>query len=224
MCWSSQVSLLSGLFDATAVVILYLRNRGRDRCYAAILVPIMCQEICQMVLWMMGAPMSTQCGPVNKLFSFSALLFSQLVPPMALLIGRTRQQYCSLLVWIGWALYLLQALVVWISVFLSNLLCVRVGPNHHQVWISDQGVFFVGGDVLYKSTILTYLLAATTGVISLELPSTEAICFIGLGVVTFFANFELYSETLEASSIWCWSAFLLGLYSLLRPLPKQKIT
>ena len=221
MCWSTKVSLLFGLFDLAVIITLLVRNVGRDRTYAIFLAPILCQEICQMILWASHAPSATICLRSNRVFSFLAVLSAQMVPFVPLLLGNHHEQRKLRIV--GYVMYVIQATILWVSVFLTNSWCVLEGPNHHQIWISDQALYRLGGAALYHATLSIYTLATVCGVLSLKLPLRETVGFHIIGLGTFLINFAIYAATLEACSVWCWSGSAFGVYMLIRPLPKASL-
>jgi uncharacterized membrane protein YecN with MAPEG domain len=204
------------MIDFAAIVALTNRNIGRDKTYAAFLAPITTQEFCQFVLWLSYRSGSIQCGNVPKIFSVLAEFSAQMVIATILYLARGHQK--RRLILIGWTLYLSQAILVWTAIAKTNSWCVKVGLNHHQIWIADSALDMIGGKILYCLTSTIYLLSGVVSMIALELPKREIHWCLVIGIVTFAINLYLFTETLETGSVWCWSAFSFGIYFWFRQL------
>lgn len=217
MCWSSRTSFIFFMIDLAAIIALRNRNIGRDKAYAAFLTPITAQEFCQLVLWLSYKSDSIQCGNVPKMFSFLTEFFAQMVPVTILCLARGNQR--RRLILLGLILYLSQAFLTWTAIAKTNSWCMKVGFNHHQIWIADAALDIIGGKTLYGFSITIYLLSGIVSLTALELPKREMIWCLVIGIVTFIINLYLFIETLETGSVWCWSAFSFGIYFWFRQLP-----
>jgi hypothetical protein len=217
MCWSSRTSFIFFMIDLAAIYALTKRNVGRDQTYAALLAPITAQELCQLVLWLTYRSDSIQCGNVPRVFSILAEVFAEMVPVTILCLAHKHQR--KRLVYLGWMLYIFQAIIIWTAIAKTNSWCIKVGLNHHQIWIADSALDIVGGKTLYSFGSTTYLLSGVASMIALELPKWEMIWCLVIGILTFVINLHLYAETLETGSVWCWSAFSFGIYFWFRRLP-----
>lgn len=217
MCWSLQASFSFALLDLSIVAALLRRRTYADGSYAAILSAIAGQEICQMVLWKLGTPASSSCSPTESFLSFMAVQFAMLVPAAGLLRspGSTSQKR-TIRFW-GWMLWLLYVAITWASVISKKKLCVELGDNHHMIWICDQAYYEVGGYFMYISSMFLYLVVGCLAIIAMELPGNETYHMLTIGIGSWVACFVLYYRTLEACSVWCWSALTVGVYAWLRP-------
>lgn len=171
--------------------------------------------------------MSESCSVPNRVFSISAFLSAELVPIiqplMQFLTGTSDNQAASSMRRrirnLSLIFYMSQWILHIIALSLSKTYCVKLGVNHHQMWVGDQSLFQLGGVAYYHLTMFLYLISGVLGVLVMDMPREEKLYFIGLGVVSFSIPFLLYPTTLEASSIWCWSALLIGVYALwLKPI------
>ena len=113
------------------------------------------------------------------------------------------------------------ALAWWLSQFItivasglySHSFCsLQVGPNHHLVWFMEVAVYAMGGYTLKSIAFFQYILSSLFSIESMDMAMGQKLSFQAIVLVSSLASFALYSATLEASSIWCWSAFILGFY------------
>ena len=108
------------------------------------------------------------------------------------------------ILWIGQAMMLLS------TVLYTHQYIVSIGPNHHQQWICETAAFRVGGPVMHAVFYWTYLASGLIGMFSFDdqtMNVNEKRSITAIGMISGIVSFLLYSKTLEACSIWCWSAF-----------------
>jgi len=236
MCWSAPVSFLFGAIDTLMISFLLWRRRGRDVTYASALGCVACQEWAQLAVWSTGsAVVSTQddeCTVGKAAIGFGMFAGSSSLP--AVLVWRSvvdsrgkqqvengreerlsRRQVKALLLWFSASLLVLVATVI------TESYCVMVGPRHHQVWICAQSIYDLGGFPLYFAVLAMYAFANAYGLLALELPRTELFWIGSISFACGVVSYGFYFYSLEACSIWCWSAFSIGVYMCLRPLGKD---
>jgi len=108
-------------------------------------------------------------------------------------------------------LWVVQFLIVFLSAVKTQQYCVREGQNHHQVWICESAPYQAGGVFLQYSFYWLYVLCSLCAVESVgQMPLAERRRLQGIGLVSAVMCFVLYGGSLEACSVWCWSAFFLG--------------
>jgi len=77
-------------------------------------------------------------------------------------------------------------------------------------------VYAVGGYPLYYATLAMYLVSAVLAMeemsLSSWLPRHEKRWIYAIGLASGVVAYGRYSWTLEACSVWCWSAFSYGIY------------
>lgn len=223
MCWSSKVSFIFVIIDLILILALTKRNVGQDRTYAIFLIPIAGQEFCQLILWLhLQSPSSDhiECTHTMKCFSTLAQIFAELVPLIMLIMAEKQNGEVKRFKFFGWFFYIIQVALILIVIIETNSWCVKVGSNHHQVWIADSALDAIGGKFLYITCGMIYFLTCIASVVSLESPTVEICWILLIGIMIFAINIFLFSQTLEFGSVWCWSAFSLGLYFWFRPLSK----
>lgn len=114
-------------------------------------------------------------------------------------------------------LWVIQAAVVLSTILYTHQYTVVIGPNHHQVWICESATDQFGGYPLHAVFYWMYLASGVLAVQSHErIDASEKYGIIAIGLISGMVLFLLYGNTLEACSIWCWSAFLLGVYLCLQ--------
>lgn len=91
--------------------------------------------------------------------------------------------------------------------------CIELGQRHHQVWICASAVYRTGGYPLYFLMLLFYLASALYSLFALpSIPTSQRQWIYAIGLTNAAVAFGMYCWTLEACSIWCWSAFTYGIY------------
>lgn len=112
--------------------------------------------------------------------------------------------------------WLAQFAIIVMCVLSSGIYCVQLGKNHHQVWICASSVYAMGGMPLYLLILVLYILAAGCALEAMPLPDRERQWIQAIALTNGAVAYGLYCWTLEACSIWCWSAFSFGIYFCLR--------
>lgn len=200
MCWNQTVSAVSFAYDAVCLAILWRRG---DMKYVAMLSGVVAQEWCQFVVWRL-LDRSERCRPLLAVASIAAMLASQAIP-----LGVADR--------VALGLWGAQLVVVFVCLFLSGQWCARVGQNHHQQWICAQSLYAVGGFPLYLASFALYAAAWVRGFRTLDLPRHEKLIFKRIAGLSAALVYAYYTVTLEACSVWCWSAAALCTYAVLRP-------
>lgn len=230
MCWSKDVSFAFGCLDLVFVaILLYKKSNSNGKSlhgvYAAFLTSIAAQEWSQYAVWKHQGNLkdATNCSHLEMLYSLGATGSAQVVP-LVLLVGAivTRSdRYLRLeedieMFWskIRWSLsmWLAQFLIIVACVVFTGMYCVTVGTHHHQVWICASAVYQAGGYPLYFLTLVQYLLSAIFAIGALPLSPLEKSWIYAIGITNGLIAYGLYCWTLEACSIWCWSAFTYGIF------------
>lgn len=242
MCWSAPVSCMFGTLDLLAILFLLNRSKGRDVTYACLLGSIAFQEWAQFLVWWSDSAVESQeeCTMHKALIGIHTFLGSNSIP--AVLIWRSvvdhRQSSASLsasaehhpppasndennntivLLRIkAFVLWITSTLLVVVAAIYTNSYCIMVGPRHHQIWICAQSIYKLGGYPLYFVSLTMYGSSIVYGLIALNLPHKERLWIGWIGFVCGVVSYGLYFYTLEACSIWCWSAFSIGVYLCLR--------
>merc|ERR1712196_488031 len=111
--------------------------------------------------------------------------------------------------------FVLQASVVLAVQGLTSTWSTTVGPNQHQIWPCARALARAGGHKLCVSICLTYVLVVAAGI--QPLVKVERNIFLTIGVLTFVPTYSALGPTLEACSVWCWSAGAYSVYFVLRP-------
>lgn len=216
MCWSAPVSLAFGVLDLLCIAVLVCRRRGDDVRYAAMLAGVAAQELAQYGLWADG--LGGACTRRKALLSFATMAGSHAIPVAMLLLAhpKCRRQAAQ-----GAGMLAAEAAIVLGSVAATGWHCVEVGPRGHQVWPCARAVHGAGGFPLYVLSLVLYAGAIVRALDAMLLPPAEAKWITRIGTGTVGAVYLVYAWTLEACSVWCWSAFSLGLYLVLRPAAPQ---
>lgn len=223
MCWSQEVSFTFACLDLVFVATLLYRGRLT---YAVFLGAISLQEWAQWAVWKTGSLEQENhdersCTPRDIALSFTASGAAQSIPVILALSAwcsrsnlkhaptedtRNRLIQQSLLWW------LVQFLIIVACVWYSGIYCVQLGRNHHQVWICASSVYETGGYPLYLLTLVQYLASAILALKALPIDNIERQWIYGIGLANGVVAYGVYCWTLEACSIWCWSAFGYGIY------------
>lgn len=219
MCWSEDVSLASWLYDTACLAVLAIRKRSNDEKYVIILWGIMSQELFQFIAWRLIDRAPGECTFALACASVGAMLSSQAIPVGMVAAGAMgandgKSSHGHRLVALGcWAAQF--ALVVYCA-FRSGTRCMLVGANGHQSWICAQSLYAVGGYALYVVSFGLYVVAVLFGFRTLDLPKHEISALKRIGGLSAGLVYARYTSTLEACSIWCWSAAALASYAVLR--------
>jgi len=239
MCWSADVSGAFGCLDLIFVgILLYQKGVSSSSkssssfhgTYAAFLSVVAAQEWAQYALWKwanLNPNNDNYCSTQDKLFSLAASGTAQSIPLVLLLCDsgqpsphdvnqrptdERRRQFRQR----AWILWCAQFVMVVVSVCYSGRYCVMQGKNHHQVWICASAVYETAGYPAYFVSLALYALSAGAALEALSLPVHEKQWIQGIGLANGAVAYGIYSWTLEACSIWCWSAFAYGLYFCLK--------
>lgn len=225
MCWSAEVSWAFASLDLVFIGVL-LCKRHRNGVYIAFLCAIAAQEWAQYFLWRRGHLLdeALSCSTATDVaLSLTASLSAQSVP-LTLIGGALYYDYgggsyaalnkerSTRIAWEAFGWWLSQFVILTACVIYSGKYCVTVGPNHHQVWICASAVYEVGRYPLYFLSLFQYIMSAGRALWALPLPTHERQWILGIALTNGFVAYGIYSWTLEACSIWCWSAFSFGIY------------
>ena len=231
MCWNAFVSFSFASFDCLVVFVLILRNVDRDRLFALLMAPIAFQEIFQFLFWWTDAISS--CTFLNRILSLCIVVTTSTIPFICIYIGhhttdkwirssaekRQPGKLERLLQHSPTYLYGVATLYV---IFLCYVLpvtqtwCTTVGPHGHQQWICGVGAYKLYGYISYVAFLAMYVAPMAIGLRQLK-PTWERDTVGLLGAFPAAIVYSFFSQTLEACSIWCWSAFIEGAFLLVRP-------
>lgn len=219
MCWSAEVSTVFSALDIAAMTILILRNKKTDRLFALAMTPIVCQEICQIILWKNIGVNFSECNTINaqiSLFIRLIIIFEPLTCTLLAIYGSEKIPRISLkfvkpmLAFV--CFYVVSYILLSVYGFkCTGQQCTYPGPNGHQIWIDyleTSGKFI---DLFYAAP---YVLIPVTSFALFFRPFWKAFALI-LCVFTFFPIRLLYP--IEYASIWCWSGSFFFLFGLLEP-------
>lgn len=222
MCWSEEVSLASWVYDVACLAILLARRRRNDLKYVVLLSGIASQELFQFITWrLIQHDANEHCTIPLAVASLGAMLSSQAIPLGVVAASEIRhaaddvepnrwQQLVALGLWST------QLAAVFFCILRSGIWCVRIGPHGHQSWICARSLYAVGGFPLYCASFGLYVASIVYGLRTLDLPKQETAALKLIGVVSAGIIYGLYTSTLEACSIWCWSAASLSTYAIFR--------
>ena len=224
MCWSAPVSCVFGTIDMLVIAYLLWRRQGRDTTYACMLGGVAFQEWAQFLVWFTHSAVKSQeeCTLPKALTGLGTFVGSSSIP--IVLIWRSvvdnawqQEQYAYNTARIkAFVLWTTSTLLVVMATVYTESFCVMVGPQHHQIWICAQSIYELGGYPLYFLSLTMYGLSTVYGLIALDLPHKERLWIGWIGLVCSIVSYGVYFYTLEACSIWCWSAFSVGVYMCLR--------
>lgn len=238
MCWSSQVSLCFASLDTCFIALLLAkaysermsRNKKRTTTlagtYAALMTCIAVQEWAQYGVWIRSSrrgeesPLSCS-GSTDVLLGILTTGAAESVPlPVIASSFLTRRQannpsqsdYRSSMRQASLVLWVMQFLIVALSAIATKKYCVELGENSHQVWTCESAPYQAGGQLLHHAFYWGYVVSSLCAAESLDMPRGERRRLQGIGLISAIVSIVLYGKTLEACSIWCWSAFVLGIY------------
>lgn len=221
MCWSEEVSLASWVYDMACLAVLLARRRRNDLKYVVILSGLASQEIFQFLAWRLIQHDTYQrCNFPLAVASLGAMLSSQAFPLGILAASEIRREddvqpnRWQQLVALG--LWSTQLAAVFVCILRSGIWCIRIGRYSHQRWICAQSLYAVGGFPLYCASFGLYVASILYGLRTLDLPKHETAALKLIGAVSAVIIYGLYTATLEACSIWCWSAASLSTYAIFR--------
>lgn len=237
MCWSAEVSLGFAVLDTFFVALLLARphmlgvansssKRQRKlkrptfcRTYAGIMAGVALQEWGQFGVWKRNRLESDDCTEAMDVFLGILTTSAAMIVPLPLIAASS---FSSGQPAIPDYHYAMHRGAVWswsvaLSVLVFCLLrtrdfCVKQGPNHHQVWLCESATYQVGGHLLQYTCLCLYMLCcicATESVGQMPVAERRQLQVFTLASVSICAF--LYGGTLEACSVWCWGAFILGL-------------
>lgn len=103
----------------------------------------------------------------------------------------------------------------------ANTWCARIGPNHHQQWVCSLAYTQIGGSDKFPWLLILYLVwygaSVQAAALTVPLPKWEFVGFVGVCTITAGTVYLRFLNTAEACSVWCWSAFTLGICFVFRP-------
>ena len=216
MCWNESVSMAFAIVDAIFCLALFHRRRQSDAIYAAFLAAIAAQEWAQYLVWRRGIH---TCTAIDICYSLLASSAAQSIPVIAqIAAARSKNKDAaqevslrrSIVFW--WIQFVITVAAVW---YTGNY-CVLLGDNHHQVWICASAVYDLGGYLLYLTTVSCYFASGFYGLDTLPVPLREKRMAQFITTANLIVSYSLYFWTLEACSVWCWSAFAFGFYFYFR--------
>eukprot|EP00747_Dinoflagellata_sp_TGD_P180702 gnl/TRDRNA2_/TRDRNA2_33612_c0_seq2.p1 gnl/TRDRNA2_/TRDRNA2_33612_c0~~gnl/TRDRNA2_/TRDRNA2_33612_c0_seq2.p1 ORF type:complete len:277 (+),score=20.16 gnl/TRDRNA2_/TRDRNA2_33612_c0_seq2:50-880(+) len=210
MCWRWEVSLISCLAEWACASFLCWRDGLRDRKYGIFMATIATMESLQMFLWL---ALDSNARSTNFWLSIILWMDAWLFIPWSMVNFVANWSLRHAL----FALYFLaQALAILALMAASGLWYTMVGPNHHQVWPCAAAMAWAGECQLCIGVCLAFITMVACAIT--PLPPIEWYAFIGIGIVTFSPSYITLGPTLEACSVWCWSAGAYGAWFCLRPL------
>mmetsp|Transcript_10303 Transcript_10303/g.19777 ORF Transcript_10303/g.19777 Transcript_10303/m.19777 type:complete len:241 (-) Transcript_10303:2359-3081(-) len=235
MCWSSQVSLNFALLDTCFAVLLAVKALDKKTAnshnpqpnvaivYADIMTCVAIQEWAQFGIWrrwdqVVGLERKSYCSiPADAFLSFLSTTAAEAVPVPFIVASfsarHNSKPYYNQMGQLALLVWTVQAMLVLLSVALTHKYCVELGPNHHQVWICESACYSLGGPSLHYISFFLYVLSCLLGTESVEnLPLNQRRCIEGISLLTGVVSVFWFGPTLEACSVWCWSAFALGVY------------
>lgn len=229
MCWSAQVSLRFACLDTFFVALLLakaLLDKSSKRrilrlTYAAMMSCVAVQEWSQYGIWKRGrlAESSYNCADApDVLLSIMTTGAAESVPlPLIVSSFWTRRtdsptaihhnamRHTAVLLWF------MQFSIVLLSTIATQKYCVELGKNSHQVWICESAPYEAGGQFLHQAFFWIYCASSLCAAESLDMPSADRRRLQMIGLFSAVVSIALYGKTLEACSVWCWSAFVLGI-------------
>lgn len=197
--------------------------------YAVLMACVALQEWAQFGIWKRleaqkeDDHVSSYCEPWDVFLSIVTMVAAEMVPLPFIISSAlsswprygTRRHANNKNRTLQWGIlsWVLQFGMLIVSVVQSQIYCVKVGAHHHQVWICESAAYHVGGRRLHFIFFWLYVLACMCAVESHcnRMPAGERRRLQVIAFLTGIVSFYLYGDTLEACSIWCWSAFCLGL-------------
>ena len=200
--------------------------------YAALMTCVAVQEWAQFAIWQ-RQHLTTTAGDacqdaMDVLLSFTTVAAAEALPLSLIVsaycnmngpahdanhtatttIALKRSWICATAAW----LWLVEVTIVLAAVYATQKYCVQLGPHSHQVWVCESAVYQVGGRRLQHWVYFSYVLAAVLAVqANHAIPKAEKRLLQVFGLMSSIVAVTLYGNTLEACSIWCWSAFVLGM-------------
>lgn len=232
MCWSTEVSLRFASLDTFFVSVLVakalfdknLERRNIRLAYSALMACVAIQEWSQYGIWTRNRLALSSCTDApDVLLSIMATGAAEALPFSLIATSfLTRQPhhvtvgYRSSIRRTAILLYVIQVMLVILSVVATKKYCVELGQNFHQVWICESATYQAGGYSLHHTVYWLYFLSAVYAAESLDMPLAERRRLQGFALLSAVVSVALYGKTLEACSIWCWSAFSLGLWLCLQ--------
>ncbi|CAB9506761.1 expressed unknown protein [Seminavis robusta] len=236
MCWSTEVSLAFTILDVLMGMFMCWRRRGEDVTYGFGLLVLAAQELFQFLLWWDGtlALATTEnpdaCSVRATVFSFGATYSAFSIVWVGLirgyiqggnpLLSRRVNIFFRAASFLGWMSLMIG--ITW-AVVHTGTWCARVGPNHHQQWICALSLNKIDGGGLENFPWLLYIAVSVYGFSCLmggatvPMPWQEFVGFIVIQAITSLSIYIRFWNTSEACSIWCWSAFTIGIVAVFRP-------
>jgi len=232
MCWSALVSLRFAWLDTFFVALLLAKglfgknSERHNKCltYSALMACVAIQEWSQFGIWKRNRLAESSCTDApDVLLSIMTTGAAEAVP-FSLIVASflTRQTNPATVAYrdsmrrTAIRFYVMQLLVVVLSVITTKKYCVELGQNLHQVWICESATYQAGGYSLHDTLYLLYFLSAVYAAESLDMPQAERRRLQGFALLSAVVTVTWYGRTLEACSIWCWSAFVIGVWLCLQ--------
>eukprot|EP00656_Telonema_subtile_P001552 TRINITY_DN10684_c0_g1_i1.p1 TRINITY_DN10684_c0_g1~~TRINITY_DN10684_c0_g1_i1.p1 ORF type:complete len:302 (+),score=36.97 TRINITY_DN10684_c0_g1_i1:33-938(+) len=213
MCWSWEVSLVFSALEWAAAAYLLARGRQRDHEYGLFIGTIATMESCQMLLWL---AIDYDHDPANKLVSVVLWADAWLAIPLSIvnIVAEPSQASWTPRQRLFGAFFTSLALVMLMCMRFSDTWTTVAGPNHHQIWPCAAALAWLGGHMTCIGLCVFYVIMIAFALKPLRDP--ELVSFLAIGVVTFTPSYVILGPTMEACSVWCWSAGSYGIYFLLR--------
>ena len=216
MCWSATVSWRFAWLDTLLVALLLWRAARKPQTtlagtYAALMTSVALQEWGQYWLWRRELSCEAAMDVALGVFTTAA---AESVP-LSLLFCSWRTvgnvPHFQRIRWVATGLWLLQFVAVAGSALVTDHYCVVEGPKGHQVWLCESATYAAGGHALHYSFYWIYVIACLLAAESVDMSRGERRRLQGIALVSAVVCLAWYGNTLEACSVWCWTAFTVGI-------------
>mmetsp|Transcript_105966 Transcript_105966/g.330479 ORF Transcript_105966/g.330479 Transcript_105966/m.330479 type:complete len:257 (+) Transcript_105966:39-809(+) len=235
MCWSWQVSLVSACLEWSAALCMHRRKAdGRDQRFAHFIAAIAVMESTQGLLWFFALDHASGHAWANRFLSFFIWLSAWVLIPLSIIrfadgdledgerqpkgLPRARRRAVSVAYFVG------QALLIVALQAVGGAWETGVGPHHHQVWICTRALTRFGEHVVGDSKAYLFCVGLCFVYVTMlafaiwpMCPRWERNAFLLIGIATFSYFYYTLAASLEACSVWCWSAGSYTLFFLARP-------
>ena len=227
MCWSAEVSLCFAILDTLFVALLLARphiatlsKQERKRIslcttYAGIMAGVALQEWGQFAIWERNR--LGNCTEAVDVFLAILTTGAAMLVPIPLLVASYDSRYMANSVYqtatrsIAIVSWIADLLIIIFSLLRTQEFCVNKGPNHHQIWLCESATYQVGGHLLQYTCIMLYTLCCLCSIESIsQMPFWDRRRLQTFALVSVSVCTILFGDTLETCSVWCWSAFILG--------------
>lgn len=216
MCWSALVSWRFACLDTLFVALLVARSFQKPnptfaRTYAALMSSIALQEWGQYILWRRQLSCYSMADAALGFWTTGA---AESVPLPLLVCSyytvRSVPHYQRIRR-AAIALWFFQFVVILGSIAVTRKYCVEHGERGHQVWICESATHAAGGRFLHDLFYWLYVTSCLLSAESVDLPRGERLRLQVIPLISAVGCFVMYGHTLEACSVWCFSAFTVGM-------------